>query len=83
MNELFPAAHNFVQSGRWLPASWLLWAVFLLLMVIFTAATAMLVHHWNEYVLDEKKRRLAKALYLRSSFVLIAGMVVVLFMYSL
>ena len=83
MNDLFPVAHDLIRNGRWLPASWLLWTVFLLLMAIFAAATAMLIHHWNEYVLDEKKRRLAKALYLRSSFVLIIGMVVVLLMYSL
>lgn len=78
MNDVVPVANDLIRSGQWLPSPWLLWVIFFFTLVLFFGATAMLYHHWNEYVIDEKKRALAKALYIRFSSILLLGMVITL-----
>lgn len=70
-------------SGKWEISAGALWIVFGSIIFLFTLATILLYHHWNEYITHSKKLETAKQLYMRVSFFLLGIMVVTVLFYTL
>ncbi len=60
----------------------ILWALFLILFIIFAISGGVFSYHWNQYGMNKKSRRIAKITYFSISSLILFGIFIFIFFYN-